>query len=69
MKKPIYYIVCHTWNPTQGDYECIVHCQGTDVTEIREIFDSFVLDVDTPLVELYLQGEDYDERLDYREVS
>lgn len=67
MKRPIYYIVCHIWNRSIEDYEFVVHCQSTDFDEINKVFDALELNQDMPLIELYLQGEDTDERIAYRE--
>ena len=67
MKRPIYYIVCHKWNTEIDDYDFTVYCQSTDVVEIHKVFDSIQPCKDIPLVELYLQGEDTDERVAYKE--
>lgn len=67
MKKPIYYIACHIWNDKIEDYDFTVYCQGTNIDSIRKTFNSLELTQDMPLIELYLQGEDTDERLAYKE--
>ena len=67
MKKPIYYIACHIWNDKIEDYDFVVYCQGSDIDNIRRIFSTLELNQNMPLVELYIQGEDADERLAYRE--
>ena len=67
MKKPIYYVACHIWNNKTEDYDFKVYCQGTDIDNIRKTFNTLELSPNMPLVELYLQGEDEDERLAYKE--
>lgn len=69
MKKLIYYIVRHTWDATREDFNFIVHYQSSDAVKIREMFDSLEPDIDTPLIEMYLRGDDEDTRIAYKDIG
>ena len=59
-----YYIVAQVWNNRKTEYENKTILETINRNKAQKKFDALKVDIDTPMVELYVEGIDYDTRLE-----